>query len=480
MTSDALVQINPNDPPFVKGLDENGNETVFFSIQKLIGAGYNEYWWFTGRYCVVKGGRNSKKSWTTAYWIILHMMQMPYANTLVVRKIGDNNKDSTYALLCGLIYKLGVEDRWKMKSSPLELIYRPTGQKILFRGADKPMKISSITVSHGVLCWAWVEEAYQITNERDFDIIDQSIRGLMPEGYYPHIFITFNPWHKEHWLKTKFFDKKRKDTLAITTNYLTNEFVSEADKAYFENLRETNPRLYQVAGLGDWGVSEGLILTDWEERDFDKDEIAKRESAMALYGLDFGFTDPTAFVASIVDKATRTIYVYDEWYQRGVTNIDIFEKLTEMGYAGEHIVCDNARPDNIYELQRMGMHRIVPSIKGQDSIEYGIQKMQQYHYVIHPRCVNFLTEVGMYCYAQDAMGKMMNKPIDDFNHGIDAHRYSLMELLYRTGVEDGFVVGPSTDQHSERYRTRFGLDGEKRAEDSDEDDDDDGDSGWVF
>lgn len=427
------------------------------SIYELIGKGYENFWWFPGRYVVVKGSRASKKSYSVAYWLILNMMKHPQANAVVVRKIADNNRDSTYAMLCKIIYMLGVEDKWVMNKSPLKLEYQPRGprgpsQEILFRGLDDPQKLASLQVTHGVLCWMWVEEAYQIDKEEDFDRIDQSIRGIMPEGLHPRIMLTFNPWHREHWLRYKFFEAERDDTLAMTTDYRCNEFISEFDKQYFEDLKVRNPRLYKVAGLGDWGISEGLIYTDWEEKEFDVNEIMKRESAMALFGLDFGFaTDPCALICSVIDTKTRTIYVYDEWYAKGQTNMDIAERIKEMGYAKERIVCDSAEPKSIYELQKFGLLSATGAIKGRDSVEYGIQKLQQYHIEILPRCVNFLLEIGMYSYDQDSKGKMTNKPIHDFSHGPDALRYSILELLYRSGKYSGLVVGPSEDRASLSY-----------------------------
>ena len=444
------------------------------SIRGLIGEGYDNYWYWSGRYCVCMGSRASKKSYTTAYWILINMMAHPQANTLVVRKVSGTNKDSTFALLQKLIYSMGLENRWKAHISPLELIYKPTGQKILFRGMDEPMKITSIDVSHGVLCWLWIEEAFQISKESDFDIVDQSIRGKMPDGLHPRVMLTFNPWHKEHWLKKRFFDNPDKETLAIRTNYLCNEWLTDFDRNYFDDLKERNPRLYQVAGLGNWGVSEGLIYTDWEEREFDVAEVLQRKNAVPLFGLDFGFTDPTALVCSVLDKSSRTIYVYDEWYCRGVHNIDIANKIKEMGYEDERIVCDSAQPESIYELQTLGITRAIGAVKAPDSVEWGIQKCQQYHVVILPKCVDFLLEISMYAYDQDKMGKLMNKPCHDFSHGMDAWRYSVMEMLYRTGDIDGIVVGPSADASSNEI-----VRSKQREEYNPDDDDDDGNQ-WVF
>ena len=395
------------------------------SLYEMVGKGYEDFWWWEGRYTVLKGSRGSKKSFSIAYWLIVHIMNIDKTNALVIRKVGDTNRDSTYAILTKVIYMMGVEDQWRMNKSPLELEFRgrcrkreDVGQKILFRGLDDPQKLASVQVTNGVLCYEWIEEAYQVTNEEDFDRVDQSIRGAMPKGVRPRIMLSFNPWHKEHWLKTRFFDNPDSETLAKTTDYRINEFLSDHDRKYFEDLKERNPRLYQVAGLGDWGVSEGLIYENWEERDFDKTEIAQRPSVISIFGLDFGYTnDPTAMTCGLLDKATRTIYIFDELYAKGLDNMQIADRIREMGYAKERIVADCAEPKSIYELQKYGgLSRVVASIKGPD-IMYGIQKIQQFHIIVHPRCVNFLTEISLYCFDVDKKtGKTINKPIDDYNH----------------------------------------------------------------
>jgi phage terminase large subunit len=174
------------------------------SLQQTVGKGYINFWRWRGRYRVVKGGRGSKKSATAALWIIHNMMKLPLANTLVLRKSFNTHKDSTWAQLKWATNRLGVSHLWQFKKSPLEAIYKPTGQKILFRGLDDPMSITSITVDKGYLCWAWFEEAYQILNEDDFDKVDMSIRGELPEGYFKQITLTFNPWNEKHWLKRRF------------------------------------------------------------------------------------------------------------------------------------------------------------------------------------------------------------------------------------------------------------------------------------
>ncbi|WP_413926856.1 PBSX family phage terminase large subunit, partial [Clostridioides sp. ZZV15-6598] len=220
------------------------------NIAKLVGKGYKDYWRFKGRYRVCKGSRASKKSKTTALYYITKLMQHPQANLLVVRKVFGTLRDSCYKELKWAIHQLGVDNYWGSTTNPLEITYIPTGQKIYFRGFDDPLKITSITVDVGVLCWCWIEEAYEITDENSFNMLDESIRGKVPDGLFKQITMTFNPWNEHHWIKKRFFDAKDEDILSKTTNYLCNEFLDDADKKVFETMKKNNPRRYKVAGLG--------------------------------------------------------------------------------------------------------------------------------------------------------------------------------------------------------------------------------------
>ena len=158
------------------------------------------------------------------------------------------------------------------------MTYKPTGQKIYFRGLDDPLKVTSITVDQGVLCWMWIEEAYEISSEDDFNMLDESIRGAIPEGsdLFKQITLTFNPWNEHHWLKKRFFDNPDDETLAMTTNYKCNEWLDKADLKVFETMRKQNPRRYNVAGLGDWGIVDGLVYENWKEEAFTLEQIRQQ------------------------------------------------------------------------------------------------------------------------------------------------------------------------------------------------------------
>ena len=406
-------------------------------LSSVVGGGYNKFWHYKGRYRVCKGSRASKKSTTTALNIIKRMIEYPDANTLVVRKVFRTLKDSCFTQLKWAIHRLQVERDWEIKESPLAMTYRPTGQKIYFRGLDDPLKVTSITVEHGYLCWCWIEEAYEISNEKDFDMLDESIRGAIPPetGLFKQITLTFNPWNEHHWLKKRFFDTPDPEILALTTNYLCNEWLDAADLRVFETMKKNNPRRYRVAGLGDWGIVDGLIFENWEERAFSLDEIRKVPGIKSVFGLDFGYTnDPAALFCGLIDRATKTLWVFDEMYKTGMSNENIANTIKRDGYAKERITGDCAEPKSIDRLRDLGIHRIRPSRKGKDSVNNGIDFLQDYRIIIHPKCVNFITEISNYTWDTDTKtGKRLNVPIDDFNHLMDAMRYA---------VED-MVVGPT-------------------------------------
>lgn len=409
----------------------SGNAKQIY-LPDVVGKGYGTFWNFKGRYRVCKGSRASKKSKTTALNIIYRMMQYPQANTLVIRKVYRTLKDSCFTELQWAINRLEVAAYWEIKESPLEMTYKPTGQKIYFRGLDDPLKITSITVKTGYLCWAWLEEAYEVLNEDDFNMLDESIRGAIPKetGLFKQWTITFNPWNEKHWLKSRFFDKESPDILAMTTNFRCNEWLDEADLRVFEEMRKNNPRRFKVAGEGDWGIVDGLVYENWEEKAFSLDEIRAIPGIKSAFGLDFGYTaDPSALFCGLVDTSTRTIWVFDEMYEKGLSNRRIAEKIKAMGYAKERIKADCAEPKSIDEIREEGIYNIRECRKGRDSINNGIQYIQDYHIIIHPRCVNFLTEIGLYRWDEDKSGKKLNKPVDEFNHLMDAMRYALEDIL---------------------------------------------------
>lgn len=403
-------------------------KTKTIKLPELVGKGYKSYWNFRGRYDVCKGSRASKKSKTTALRIIYNMMKYDQSNTLVVRKTYRTLKDSCFTDLKWATKRLEVENLWEFKYSPLEATYLRTGQKILFRGLDDPLKVTSITVEYGYLCWAWLEESYEITSEKDFDTLDESIRGELPPHLWKQWMITFNPWNEHHWLKKRFFDAENDpDILAITTNYKCNEWLDEADLRLFENMKKNNPRRYQVAGLGNWGIVDGLVYENWKEEEYTLDQVVNCDS---VDGIDFGYTnDPDAVFIGFIDTEHKKLYVWDEVYKKGLSNKRLYEEIESLHYQKKSYTADCAEPKSIDELRGYGL-RVEKSQKGKDSIMHGIQYIQDFEIIIHPRCVNFITEIGNYTWDEDRLGNKINRPIDDFNHLMDAMRYAVEKYAF--------------------------------------------------
>ena len=398
-------------------------------LPSVVGKGYAKFWHSRHRYLVCKGSRRSKKSKTMALRSIHNIMKYPGSNLLVVRKTYRTLKDSCFTELKWAIKRLQVEHLWQVKESPLEMTYIPTGQKIYFRGLDDELKITSIAVEVGVLCWMWIEEAYEITKEEAFDTLAESILGDCPEHLWKQIILTFNPWSDRTWIKARFFDVDDPDILAITTDYRCNEWLSPDDRKEFERMKRNNPRRYNVAGLGNWGVVDGLVYERWTEELFTLKDLPK--DAQSAFGLDFGYTnDPTALFCGFLSLEQRRLYVWDEMYRKGMSNKAIHTEVTRMGYAKEQITADCAEPKSIDELSGLGL-RIKGAKKGKDSVNNGIQWIQDLEIIIHPRCVNFLTEISQYQWKKDKFGKALNEPEDDNNHLMDAMRYALERFIQK-------------------------------------------------
>jgi phage terminase large subunit len=237
---------------------------VVVYLPKVIGAGYGAFWRSRSRWIVLKGGRGSKKSKTTSLRFIYNLMKYPGSNLLVIRKHFNTHKDSTFADLKWAAAQLQVSHLWKFTVSPLEATYKPTGQKILFRGLDDPLKITSITVEKGNLCWHWWEEVFEIEDAAEFDTVEETLRGAVPAPLWKETVITYNPWVNQHWTKVRYWDGEcPPDTLRLTTTHKCNEFLDDADHAVIEALAVTNPERYKVVGLGEYGVPGGAFFSEF-------------------------------------------------------------------------------------------------------------------------------------------------------------------------------------------------------------------------
>ena len=426
-------------------------------LPDIIGGGYGRFWKDTSRYRVLKGGKGSKKSTTTALNLIYRLMKHSDSNLLVVRAVMNTHRDSTFAQLKWAIEKLQVSHLWQCNVSPMEMTYIPTGQKILFRGFDDVLKLASTTVPKGYLCWVWIEEAFEIESEADFDKLDLSVpRGNIPPHLFKQTTLTFNPWSAEHWLKKRFFDRPHPDVSTYSTNYLCNEFLDDTDRAIFERMKQENPRKYAVAGIGEWGIAEGLVYENWEVMEFDVNLFGKEDKTewqwKHFFGLDYGYTnDPTAFIAFALNPITKQMFIYDEHYEKKMLNSDIAEMIRAKGFAKERIRADAAEPKSNDDLRRLGICHLQPSVKGKDSIMNGIQKISEYKIFVHPKCVNTVKELSSYRYEVGKSDNGINKPIDYDNHLMDAMRYAFYDVTFFHPQDPALRQRPTADDYYNKY-----------------------------
>ena len=415
-------------------------------ISNIISPAYYPAWRCDKQNLVLGGSKGSGKSFFMALYIIWNMMRNPNLNVLVVRRVFGTMRDSCYTDLLKATRLLRSADDWSHTMNPLEIRYK-TGQKILFRGLDDPYKMASITVEEGYLAWVWFEEAFDITDYNDVLKVQGSIRAIPPEsGLTKRFFYSFNPWSPDHWLKYEYFDKQRDDTLAMITTYLDNPGITEEDREWYEQLKVLNPRAAEVICYGHWGRAEGLIYDNWLELDFDPQEILQRPGTKAIYGLDFGYkTSYNAFVAMIIDPNKHELYVFDELYSKGMTNLDIAKMITQAGYGKERIIADSAEPKSIDTLktgrglveeivdsvtgevryEKYSLPNIMPAIKGPDSVRSGIARMQEFTIYIRPNCKNFKSEIQLYAYKTDKDGKLTGDPEKEYDHCMDGARMSV-------------------------------------------------------
>jgi phage terminase large subunit len=321
------------------------------NLPDIVGKGYASFWHDKHRYRVLKGGRGSKKSTTAALWYIYNIMKYPGSNAVVVRKTANTHKDSTFAQLKWAAKRLKVYSKWKFIENPMECRYIPTGQKILFRGFDDPLKLTSITVDTGVLCWVWLEEAYEIDAETDFNTLDETIRGEMPEGLWKQLTLTYNPWVNSHWTKSRFWDKTDPEAFTLTTTHKCNEFMDEEDHRRIEELAVTNPERYKVVGLGEYGIPGGAYFDEFRRDIHVIDPFPIPDYWRRYIALDYGLDMLACYWIAMDNR--RKAYVYKELYEPNLIISEAARRIKEVNGKDE-IRAKLAPPDLWNRRQETG------------------------------------------------------------------------------------------------------------------------------
>lgn len=336
-------------------------------------------------------------------------------------------RDSCFALIKSILSDWQLYEECNINKTDLT-IELPNGSHFLFKGIDDPERIKSITNIDDI----WVEECTEVN---DFDF-DQLCLRLRSNNVYNQVFCSFNPVSKVNWVYQRWFKEgvevNHSTTSILHTTYKDNRFLP---KSYVDNLLEmskTNPVYYRIYALGEFATLGKLIYTNWKVEAFDYKELLKNnKNNYAIFGTDFGYTnDYTTLMCSLIDEVDKKIHIYDEHFETHLTNEDIYNMYVEKRVAGERIVCDSSEPKSIEELRRLGCKKVVGATKGKDSIINGIQVLQQYQIIVHPRCVNVIEEFKNYTWVKDkATGEYINKAIDSYNHGLDALRYSVTDRI---------------------------------------------------
>lgn len=327
---------------------------IEINLPDLIGKGYASFWTTKKRYRVVKGGRGSKKSTTTAMWFIYNIMKYPQANLVCIRDKMNTHRDSTYAELKKAATRFGVYHKWKFVENPLGAKYLPTGQKILFRGFDDPLNLTSLTVDVGVLCWAWWEEVYQIEDEEAFKTFDEGIRGEMPEGsgLWKQQTLTFNPWVNSHWTKKRFFDNEDPNAFTLTTTHKCNEWYDDADHQLIEDLAITNPDRYKVVGLGEYGIPGGAYFDEFRSDIHVIEPFIIPQDWKRYISIDYGL-DMLACYWIAMDTHNKA-YVYKELYQSNLVISEAAKAILDKCGKNEEIYQSFAPPDLWNRRQETG------------------------------------------------------------------------------------------------------------------------------
>ena len=380
------------------------------------------------RYIVMKGSAGSGKSVDTAQNYILRLMRDKGRNLVCIRKSDITNRDSTFAELTGAIYRMfggDAEKYWQVTRSPLKLTCRANGNQIIFRGMNdenQREKLKSITFQKGKLTDVWCEEATELT-QADLEIIDDRLRGQLPDGQFYQIRMTFNPVNKNHWIKKVFFDMPDDNVLTHHSTYLNNRFIDDAYKARMERRKLVDPEGYQIYGLGEWGEIGGLILNNWEVKDISQDVTDYHDVAV---GQDFGFNH--ANVILTLGEKDDDIYILREIYvfEKDTAEIIQMAENTEVP-KNKTMWCDSAEPDRIKMWKKAGFRaKAVDKGGSKGSIKAQIDWLKQRRIYVHPSCVNTIKELQQWKWQKDERtGEYLDAPVAFQDDAMAALRYGV-------------------------------------------------------
>jgi phage terminase large subunit len=378
------------------------------------------------RYIPMKGSAGSGKSVDTAQHYILRLMKDNGRNLVAMRKSDITNRDSTFAELTGAIYRMfgdKAEQYWQINKSPLKLTCKHNGNQIIFRGMndDKQReKLKSITFQKGKLTDVWMEEATEFTQE-DFEIVDDRLRGELPEGQFYQIRLTFNPVSASHWIKRVFFDIDDPNVLPHHSTYLGNRFIDDAYRARMERRKLVDPDGYRIYGLGEWGETGGLILSNYIVEDFD---TSPSRFDYMVNAQDFGFNH--ANCVGEVGFKDGELFLCKELYVFEKDTAEIIQAANALGFQKQLTMwCDSAEPDRIKMWRKEG-YKAQPVKKEPNSVKAQIDHLKQMKIHIHPSCINTIKEIQQWKWRKDdKTNTYTDEPVNFFDDAMAMLRYSI-------------------------------------------------------
>lgn len=378
-----------------------------------------------------KGGRGSGKSSFISLAIVLGIVRNPKTNAIIYRKVGSTVGESVFSQIGWAIATLGLSDYFKAKVSPYKYIYLPTGQEILFKGCDDPVKSKSIKLKDGYFGYCWFEELTEFNGLEEIESIVQSI-ARSAEGKTAILGSYNPPKSSQSWINAEVLIPKTNRFVHHSTYLdIPRELIGEQFINIAEDTRLTNETKYRHIYLGEVTGTGGEIFQNIKLEEIKQVQINNFEYRYC--GMDFGFTiDPTAIILMYINK--NILYIYDEKYSPGLTYKQIADWLQSKG----NPVCfaDSAEPRSIDELRKNYSCRVLPVEKGKDSVEFGIKRLQELEKIIidPARCPNSAREFCQYEYEKDRNGNFYSAFPDKNNHAIDATRYALRRYFTQNNL----------------------------------------------
>lgn len=360
------------------------------------------------------GSAGSGKSYFITQKIITRCIREPI-KVAVCRRYATTLRNSCFSLFKDVLEKWKLTRYVKVRESDFNIKF-PNGSEIIFLGLDDETKLLSLNNISTV----WIEEAFEVEKNK----VEQLNLRMRGQALNQQLILSFNPISKQSWLYNFIIENPPESSVYIHSTYKDNPFLSEEYVRALDEMATRNPAKYKIYGLGEWGLDvDGLIFTNWKIQEFNNTDI----KGSLMIGLDFGFVnDISALVASVMVEDEKRIYIFKEYGATNKTNADLVNIITALGFNKSVIIADSAEPKSIAEIKAGGVQKIKACSKGADSIIHGIQKLQNYELIVHPSCKGIITELENYTWQKDKHNDIyINKPIDDFNHYIDALRYSL-------------------------------------------------------